>query len=427
MEYLQRNEEIERLQLHLRRLDDELIALRQERQAVIERRKRDPSYEPFSGPELDALRHRYTSYLQARPDTLIPEMPQAYSQEEQELKEMKERYERYTRYQKEQLARQGGKEGNSYLWDEAESFDSLQGEVQQKLEESLAPKVGQELSSSMYEEVKREVAKSLRPREKEQLELKADELRNHIRQSFLPPAHSATSARWPTKSGAAETEWERELREGLKTAMEARVREQLRDELQDDIRAALYNSLAYWAKKETKDELQAELNQKLQLQIEQEKGRTAQFAVSEAEAVAPLQPPVASVREYREVSKELLLAPAEPGQSILLNTVIFEPNSPALKPMAYAELARVASFLKQNEHLVVEAGVHAAGKLSHSTALSLTTQRAQAIANYLIGNGVETSRVVPKGYGKAYPVADNRTEEGQRLNQRVELRIIGIE
>ena len=91
---------------------------------------------------------------------------------------------------------------------------------------------------------------------------------------------------------------------------------------------------------------------------------------------------------------------------------------------AYAELGRVLEFLGQNEHLVVEIGVHAGGQLSHTNALSLTTQRAKAIANYLTGHGIDEARVVPKGYGKAFPLDEANTPEAHRLNQRVEMRII---
>ncbi|MCB0587553.1 MAG: OmpA family protein, partial [Phaeodactylibacter sp.] len=78
----------------------------------------------------------------------------------------------------------------------------------------------------------------------------------------------------------------------------------------------------------------------------------------------------------------------------------------------------------ENEHLSVEIGVHAGAQLSHTNALSLTTQRAQAIVNYLIGHGIDEDRVVPKGYGKAFPVAVGGKPEAQWRNQRVEMRVI---
>ncbi|MCB0581973.1 MAG: OmpA family protein, partial [Phaeodactylibacter sp.] len=51
--------------------------------------------------------------------------------------------------------------------------------------------------------------------------------------------------------------------------------------------------------------------------------------------------------------------------------------------------------------------------LSHSSALALTTQRAQAIVNYLIGHGVDAARAIPKGYGKALPPGKDGSPQGQ--------------
>ena len=54
----------------------------------------------------------------------------------------------------------------------------------------------------------------------------------------------------------------------------------------------------------------------------------------------------------------------------------------------------------------------------------LSLNRANAVRNHLVGNGVDTRRVTTEGYGESQPVADNDTESGRQLNRRVELRIV---
>jgi peptidoglycan-associated lipoprotein len=53
--------------------------------------------------------------------------------------------------------------------------------------------------------------------------------------------------------------------------------------------------------------------------------------------------------------------------------------------------------------------------------LALGERRAKAIANYLILNGVDRSRIEVVSYGEEKPVALGQDEESYRLNRRVEL------
>lgn len=55
--------------------------------------------------------------------------------------------------------------------------------------------------------------------------------------------------------------------------------------------------------------------------------------------------------------------------------------------------------------------------------LRLSQRRSESVVRYLKAKGV-TNKMVAKGYGVEYPIADNRTEEGRAKNRRVELRWI---
>lgn len=56
----------------------------------------------------------------------------------------------------------------------------------------------------------------------------------------------------------------------------------------------------------------------------------------------------------------------------------------------------------------------------------LSKARAQSVANALIANGVDKSRIVARGFGKDNPVCDNKTEEGRQCNRRVEVVIRNV-
>lgn len=53
--------------------------------------------------------------------------------------------------------------------------------------------------------------------------------------------------------------------------------------------------------------------------------------------------------------------------------------------------------------------------------MQLSERRAQSVVNYLVDRqGINRERLRAVGYGKTHPIADNRTEEGKRLNRRID-------
>jgi OOP family OmpA-OmpF porin len=60
---------------------------------------------------------------------------------------------------------------------------------------------------------------------------------------------------------------------------------------------------------------------------------------------------------------------------------------------------------------------------SESFNQSLSEQRAQAVADYLIEGGIEEDRLTVKGMGESQPIASNDTAEGRAKNRRVEVEI----
>ena len=55
---------------------------------------------------------------------------------------------------------------------------------------------------------------------------------------------------------------------------------------------------------------------------------------------------------------------------------------------------------------------------------SLSQKRAQAVQDFLTGQGLDASRITSKGFGAANPAATNDTPEGRAKNRRVEIKPI---
>jgi OOP family OmpA-OmpF porin len=60
---------------------------------------------------------------------------------------------------------------------------------------------------------------------------------------------------------------------------------------------------------------------------------------------------------------------------------------------------------------------------SVSANLKLSKDRAEAVKTYLAQQGVDPSKISAEGYGKANPIATNKTDKGRQINRRVEFSI----
>ncbi|MCF8245248.1 MAG: OmpA family protein [Saprospiraceae bacterium] len=103
--------------------------------------------------------------------------------------------------------------------------------------------------------------------------------------------------------------------------------------------------------------------------------------------------------------------------------VNFESGKADLLAGAMPELDGLLDFLKTNPEVKVEIGGQTDNVGNEEANRLLSEKRAKSVANYLIYNGVTSSRVIAKGFGESKPVAKNDTENGRLKNRRVECKI----
>jgi OOP family OmpA-OmpF porin len=110
------------------------------------------------------------------------------------------------------------------------------------------------------------------------------------------------------------------------------------------------------------------------------------------------------------------------GAAIKLEGVNFLYDSHELTNDARRILDRVATVISQHPDLRLQVAGHtdATGDRSYNQWLSM--QRAEAVMDYLVAQGVKRTHIGAVGYGGQRPIADNDTLEGLQKNRRVELR-----
>lgn len=127
---------------------------------------------------------------------------------------------------------------------------------------------------------------------------------------------------------------------------------------------------------------------------------------------------------YKEIHKDLYLAPIEIGQVVRLNNVFFDFDKFDLRPESFVELDRVVTLLKENPAIEIEMSAHTDSKGADDYNMRLSDNRARSVREYIVAKGVAASRIVSQGYGETKPVATNETDDGRQLNRRVEFKIL---
>ena len=100
----------------------------------------------------------------------------------------------------------------------------------------------------------------------------------------------------------------------------------------------------------------------------------------------------------------------------------FDFNKATLKPAGKERIdSEIIPPMKEHSELraLVEGHTDSIGSEAYN--LRLSERRANAVADYMESQGISSSRITTKGWGKSKPVADNRTKEGRAKNRRVEI------
>jgi outer membrane protein OmpA-like peptidoglycan-associated protein len=201
---------------------------------------------------------------------------------------------------------------------------------------------------------------------------------------------------------AAQADAERMKAEAVKARQEA---EAARKEA-DTARAAAEQQKQALAVEADKARKAAEESDRLRQQAEQEK---------------------ADLRSQLLQQLNTILATRDTARGLIANMsdVLFKTGSFELLSGARERLAKVSGIVIAHPglHLEVEGHTDAVGSDDYNQKLS--ENRAQAVRDYLVQQGISDNSIVSRGLGKTQPVATNDTAEGRQQNRRVELVLSG--
>ena len=107
----------------------------------------------------------------------------------------------------------------------------------------------------------------------------------------------------------------------------------------------------------------------------------------------------------------------------MLRGVNFDFDKSNIRPDAAVILDEAASMLSEHPSGNVTVAGHTDSIGTEVYNQGLSERRAKSVKDYLVGKGVEASRLSTVGYGESNPIASNSTKDGRALNRRVELNL----
>lgn len=117
-------------------------------------------------------------------------------------------------------------------------------------------------------------------------------------------------------------------------------------------------------------------------------------------------------------AKPLTSTTFQKGDKLQVQSIFFEQGKSTLLPESYPELDRIADLMKKNAKMKIQINGHINNVGTQN--LEVSEKRAKAVVDYLILKGIPQERLSFKGYGDSQPIASNETDEGKKMNRRME-------
>ena len=119
-----------------------------------------------------------------------------------------------------------------------------------------------------------------------------------------------------------------------------------------------------------------------------------------------------------------------PEKPITVENVYYDFNKWKLRPESFPALDELVNMLKDDPNMQIELSSHTDSKGTDEYNMKLSQRRAQSVVNYLVGKGIDKSRLKAQGYGESQPVAENENTdgtdnpEGRQQNRRTEFKVL---
>lgn len=114
------------------------------------------------------------------------------------------------------------------------------------------------------------------------------------------------------------------------------------------------------------------------------------------------------------------------GATFVLHNIFFDFDKANLLQQSYNELMSLVDVLNTHPKMRIEVRGHTDNHGSAEYNQRLSENRAKAVVDFLVSQGIDVKRLQFKGFGKSQPIESNATDEGRAKNRRVEFKILSL-
>ena len=105
-------------------------------------------------------------------------------------------------------------------------------------------------------------------------------------------------------------------------------------------------------------------------------------------------------------------------------TILFNSGKSSFQKQTMPVLQAITAILKEYPTAKFSLEGHTDNTGSDALNQKLSEERAAAVKNFLVENGIDASRLSSKGFGESAPVDSNKTAKGKANNRRVEVKLV---
>jgi outer membrane protein OmpA-like peptidoglycan-associated protein len=141
------------------------------------------------------------------------------------------------------------------------------------------------------------------------------------------------------------------------------------------------------------------------------------------QATRLVEPLPAALKDLENRTTKPRLLVNERGRFLTSDPILFNSGLAQLRVASMPALNKLVALLREMPDIKLEIAGYTDNIGIESANEQISAQRAAAVREYLVSQGIDSSRLESKGMGSKDPIASNQTQLGRQANRRIEFRI----